>query len=138
MNEKAMNLKVAVGIEDNVVGEITIPAYMRLYMGSFITPFQHQYDGNAIHFICNETGEVFTRYEKKFTGNRTWDFWNCREVCIQYDLFTHGSCSQYEKFFYMVENFAPFDELMAVVWLCSDREDIQEVMDIFYDEFLPR
>lgn len=138
MNEKVMNLKVAVGVEDNVVGEITIPEYMRPYIGYFITPFQHQYDGKAIHFICNETGEVFIRYGKEFTGNRPWDIQNCREVCIKYDLFTNGDCRQYEKFFDMVENFATFDELMVVVWICSNREDIQEVMDIFYKEFLPR
>ena len=138
MNEKMMNLKVAVGIVDNVVSEFSIPAYMRPYIGNFITPFQHQYDGKAIHLICNETGEVFTRYAKEFTGNRIWDFWNCREVCIKYDLFTNGDVVQYERFFDMVENFATFEELMTVVWICSNREDIQEVKDIFYKEFLPR
>lgn len=138
MKEKMMHLKVAVGNEDNVVSEFSIPAYMRPYIGSFFTPFHIQYFGKAIHLICNETGEVFTRYGKKFTGNREWDFWNCREVCIKYDLFTNGDCKQYEKFFEMVEDGDSFNDLMLVVWICSNRETLQEVKDIFYKEFLPR
>ena len=138
MKEEMMNIKVAVGSVENVVSKITIPAYMRPYIGSFITPFQYQYDGKAIHLICNETGEVFTRYAKEFTGNRVWDFWNVREVCIKYDLFSNGDNTQYERFFEMMDDGYSFDELMLVVWLCSNREDIQEVEDIFRKEFLPR
>ena len=76
--------------------------------------------------------------ERKFEGNRIWDFWNCRAVCIRYSLFTHGDNLQYDRFFEMVEGNATFEELMLVVWLCSDREKLHEVEDIFYKEFLPR
>ena len=138
MKEEMMNIKVAVGSVENVVSKITIPAYMRQYIGSFIAQFQHQYDGKAVHFICVDTGEVFTRYAKEFTGNRVWDFWNVREVCIKYDLFSNGDNTQYERFFEMMDDGYSFDELMLVVWLCSNREDIQEIEDIFRKEFLPR
>lgn len=76
--------------------------------------------------------------KRSFKGKRIWDFWNCREVCIQYNLFTHGDCVQYDRFFDMVKGSATFEELMLVVWLCSNRENIQEVKDIFLNEFLPR
>ena len=76
--------------------------------------------------------------KRKFKGKRIWDFWDCRAVCIRYNLFTHGDNLQYDRFFKMVEGNTTFEELMFTVWLCSDREDIQEVKDIFYKEFLPR
>lgn len=137
MNEKMMHLKVAVGNEDNVVSEFSIPAYMRPYIGSFFTPFHRQYFGKAIHLICNETGEVFTRYGGNFTGNREWDWEEIREVCIKYRLFTCGSSRHYDRLYEMLVDGNSFEELMLVVWLCSDRENIQEVKDIFYKEFLP-
>ena len=133
-----VKIEVALESYDNVIAELQVPYYMHIEIGSILRAFQSQNEGKEVHGVCKETGEIYTVLEEKFTGNREWDFWNCREVCIKYDLFTNGDCKQYESFFEMVEDGDSFNDLMLVVWICSNRKSLQEVKDIFRKEFLPR
>ena len=138
MYNKMVKIEVAIESYNNVIAELQVPYYMHIEIGSILRAFQHQNEGKEVHGVCKETGEIFTVLEQKFTGNREWEWEEIREVCIKYRLFTCGSSRHYNRLYEMLVDGYRFDELMLVVWLCSDREDIQEVKDIFYKEFLPR
>lgn len=45
---------------------------------------------------------------------------NLRTLCIQNNLFTCGSCEQYDKLFYANENGCPIEEIATIIWMCSD------------------
>lgn len=136
--EMMMSVEVLETNTDNVIATLSVPMYMRHEMVRILTPFRDRLGGKGIHGVCKSTGEIFPLPAKEFKGNRIWDFWNLREVCIQYDLFTNGDCRQYDRFFDMVDDGATFDELMLVVWICSNKETFVEVERIFLNEFLPR
>ena len=138
MYNEMVKIEVAIESYDNVIAELQVPYYMHIEIGRILEAFQAQNEGKEAHGLCKETGEIFTRFGHKFTGNRIWDFWNVREVCIKYDLFSNGDNTQYERFFEMMDDGYSFEDLMLVVWICSNRENIQEVKDIFCKEFLPR
>ena len=64
-----------------------------------------------------------------------------RELCIKNDWFTCGSNAQYEKMFYANENRASLDEIVTIIWLCSDnvrRIDIRDEILNARHEFLKR
>lgn len=138
MDNKMLKIKVAVESYDNVIAELQIPYYMRVEIGSILRAFREQNEGKEVHGVSKETGEIFTVLEQKFTGNREWEWEEVREVCIDYRLFTNGDCKQYDRLYEMLVDGDSFNDLMLVVWLCSDRESIQEVKEIFRKEFLPR
>lgn len=57
-----------------------------------------------------------------------------RALCIKHNWFTHGTNEQYAKLFYANDMKAPIDELVTIIWLCSDdkwcRRDIKhELME---------
>lgn len=43
-----------------------------------------------------------------------------RDLCINNNWFTCGSCEQYDKLFYANENGATIAEIATIIWLCSD------------------
>ena len=57
--------------------------------------------------------------------------WALRELCIEHDWFTGGSCEQYEKLFQMNEDlkFTTSDLAMAI-WLCTPDSDLDEILTI--------
>ena len=42
-----------------------------------------------------------------------------RQLCIENDYFTVGSCEQYEKMFEMAEGGSPAHDIALVIWICS-------------------
>lgn len=66
-----------------------------------------------------------------------------RNLCIKNDWFTEGSNSQYAKLFYANDMGCSLEELVTIIWLCSDaeihcRRDIQAAIEkassIYYPE----
>lgn len=56
-----------------------------------------------------------------------------RQLCIRHQWFTDGSNSQYEKLFYALSMKAPFEEIVTIIWVCSDadkwcRRDIIDIL----------
>lgn len=45
-----------------------------------------------------------------------------RNLCIKHQWFTEGSSRQYEKLFYANSHGAPLEEIVTLIWLCSDTE----------------
>lgn len=43
-------------------------------------------------------------------------------LCIKNQWFTHGDNEQYSKLFYAAEHGAPLEEIVTIIWLCSDAE----------------
>lgn len=60
-----------------------------------------------------------------------------RNLCIEENWFTHGSIQQYEKLFYANQNQFPFEEIVTIIWLCSDdkRENIRQRLIQFNDYY---
>ena len=60
--------------------------------------------------------------------------WELRQLCIDNDWFTCGTCEQYEKLFYANENGCPIEEIATIIWLCSDENCRRlDVLDILVD-----
>ena len=62
-----------------------------------------------------------------------------RTLCIKHNWFTEGSNEQYEKLFYANRNGCSLDELVTIIWLCSDagmhcRRDIRYTILDFIKE----
>ena len=53
-------------------------------------------------------------------------------LCRENAWFTCGTDEQYEKLFYALEMKAPLEEIVTIIWLCSDdgwcRRDIKTVL----------
>lgn len=45
-----------------------------------------------------------------------------RNLCIKHQWFTEGSSRQYDKLFYANSHGAPLEEIVTLIWLCSDTE----------------
>lgn len=45
-----------------------------------------------------------------------------RQLCVKYDWFSEGTNTQYEKFFYANEMGCPVEEMITMIWLCSDQD----------------
>lgn len=45
-----------------------------------------------------------------------------RQLCVKYDWFAEGTETQYEKFFHANEMDCPVEEMITMIWLCSDQE----------------
>lgn len=45
-----------------------------------------------------------------------------RSLCIKHQWFTEGTISQYDKLFYANEMGCPIDEIVTIIWLCSDSD----------------
>lgn len=61
-----------------------------------------------------------------------------RQLCIEYNWFTCGSCEQYDKMFYANENGCPLEEIATIIWLCSDgfcRRDILSILRLEREKF---
>lgn len=43
-------------------------------------------------------------------------------LCIKHQWFTEGTNTQYDKLFYANEMGCPLDEIVTIIWLCSDSE----------------
>lgn len=54
---------------------------------------------------------------KKYTVTTNEDL---RLLCIKNNWFTCGSIRQYEKLFKANEELAPIEEIVTIIWLCSD------------------
>lgn len=59
--------------------------------------------------------------------------YDLRDLCIKNQWFTCGSNRQYEKLFYANKMGAPLDEIVTIIWICSDEEkwcrrDIKEIL----------
>lgn len=67
---------------------------------------------------------------------------NLRELCIEQDWFTCGTCEQYDKLFLMNESGALLDEIATIIWLCSDdswlRQDILNILCLERRKYLDR
>lgn len=66
---------------------------------------------------------------------------NLRNLCIKNNWFTAGSNEQYAKLFYANDMGCSLEELVTIIWLCSDEEvhcrrdikaAIEEVSIIYY------
>lgn len=45
-----------------------------------------------------------------------------RNLCIKHQWFTEGTNGQYEKLFYANAHGAPLEEIVSMIWMCSDIE----------------
>ena len=59
--------------------------------------------------------------------------YDLRDLCIKNNWFTCGTNRQYEKLFHANKMGAPLDEIVTIIWLCSDEEkwcrrDITEIL----------
>lgn len=45
-----------------------------------------------------------------------------RKLCIRNQWFFDGTNEQYSKLFYASEHGAPLEEIVTIIWLCSDAE----------------
>lgn len=57
-----------------------------------------------------------------------------RSLCIKHQWFTEGTCEQYDKLFYANTHGAPVEEIVTMIWLCSDaetwcRRDIKSILE---------
>ena len=49
-------------------------------------------------------------------------------LCNRKKYFTSGTCSQYDKMFYMVKSDRfTFDDVALAIWLCSNGADLEEI-----------
>lgn len=59
-----------------------------------------------------------------------------RRICIEYDWFTRGTNYQYEKMFNRVKEGCTLNELVVMIWLCSDdnvtKKRIRQVLRPYY------
>lgn len=56
------------------------------------------------------------------------------QLCNKHQWFTCGTTRQYIKLFHANENGAPLDEIVTIIWLCSDdekwcRRDIKAILE---------
>ena len=58
---------------------------------------------------------------KEYTVTTTEEL---RALCCENNWFTCGTASQYEKLFYANEMGCPIEEIAAIIWLCSDSDDV--------------
>lgn len=59
---------------------------------------------------------------------RNLTIWGVRELCIEKDWFTCGSCEQYEKMFDMVRNGESTANIALAIWLCSNGVTRETIM----------
>lgn len=137
MKSKEFEIRVG-GEKGEVVGTIQVPCTMQAYMAKLLAPFKTEYEGKVISAICHETGEILSTLPSEFRGTREWTPAEVHQVCNKYNLFTQGGNDQYNKMFEMVEDGASFEELMAVMWVCSEIEEYPDLLEIFYSEFVLR
>ena len=57
-----------------------------------------------------------------------------RSLCIKHQWFAEGTCEQYDKLFYANTHGAPVEEIVTMIWLCSDaetwcRRDIKSILE---------
>lgn len=55
-----------------------------------------------------------------------------QQLCIKNNWFTYGSIQQYEKLFYANDMKAPLEEIVTIIWICSDdvcRRDIKFALE---------
>ena len=61
-----------------------------------------------------------------------------RDLCIRKNWFTCGTNKQYEKLFYANENGYPFEEIVTIIWLCSNdvkRADIHDELNKEHEKY---
>lgn len=61
------------------------------------------------------------------------DPYSLRAICIRKHWFTSGTNEQYEKLFYANQNGYTLDEIATIIWVCSDVENRQEIVDVLSD-----
>ena len=67
------------------------------------------------------------------TVSRIWSFHSVRSACIRNDLYTRGTCSEYDKMLDMVENTEPtVAALYEVAKDINDHSKGQTVTNIMY------
>ena len=57
-----------------------------------------------------------------------------RQLCIDEQWFTSGSITQYEKLFTRLNEHCPFEELVIIIWLCSDNVTKEEIRNKMLDK----
>lgn len=55
-------------------------------------------------------------------------------LCNQYQWFTGGDCSQYEKLFEKNREGASLETLATIIWLCSSSYDEKQILEILEKE----
>ena len=50
-----------------------------------------------------------------------------RQLCIDEQWFTSGSIAQYEKMFDRLNKQCPFEELVIIIWICSDNVTKEQI-----------
>lgn len=69
----------------------------------------------------------------EITVSRIWSFHSVRSACIRNDLYTRGTCSEYDKMLDMVENTEPTVEaLYEVAKDITDHSKGQCVSNVMY------
>ncbi len=51
-----------------------------------------------------------------------------RSLCIKNNWFTNGDNTQYMRLFERVDNGAEIDEIAAIIWICSDNADKDDIV----------
>lgn len=80
--------------------------------------------------------EIRENYRTKYSVANTATL---RQVCIENNWFTAGTNEQYEKLFYANENSCPLEEIVTIIWICSNdkccRRDIKAVLEKVRDDY---
>lgn len=57
-----------------------------------------------------------------------------RELCIRENWFTNGCIDQYNTLFKRLNEGAPFDEIVIIIWICSNGVSAQEISTKIHHE----
>ena len=59
-------------------------------------------------------------------------YYQLRELCIEKQWFTCGTCQQYDRLFQKASEGASIKELSLIIWLCSynglEQEEVEKVL----------
>lgn len=57
-----------------------------------------------------------------------------RELCIRENWFTNGCIDQYNTLFRRLNEGAPFDEIVIIIWKCSSNVSAEYIAKIIQEE----
>lgn len=52
------------------------------------------------------------------------------KLCNKKNLFTGGTCEQYEKLFEMNRKNTPIEQLAIIIWVCSKDKELEEILEM--------
>ena len=80
-----------------------------------------------------KTTTTITHGETKITTTRRWDYNSVRTCCIHHDLYTCGTCEEYEKMFKLIEVYEPtVDGLYIVAQDITEHSEDQTVENVMF------